>query len=288
MLFLGTGAAELYPNPFCGCETCNAARERGETRKRSVLRVDERTCIDFGPDVLAASQQYNAPLTHLEHLFITHTHEDHLSFDNLGVLTMTKPRPVQALHVYLSEAGKQWVEDYMAAVDGLYHGHFPLAHLVREGAVVLHGVKAGTPFSVAGMEVFAVHSDHPAFGQGEYALNYRITRPEGTLLYACDTGLYSEETCRALAGVPLDDLVMESTLGGLDVPRDSHHLSAAHFIENIEALRRHGAVTEKTRIYATHINQVQPLGHEELQRFFDERSPLQVIVARDGMETGEG
>lgn len=61
MIFLGTGAAEMYPNPFCSCEKCE--------------RV---TCIDFGPDVLAASQQYNAPLYDLRNIYLSHTHEDHL------------------------------------------------------------------------------------------------------------------------------------------------------------------------------------------------------------------
>lgn len=26
MRFLGTGAAELYPNPYCDCEVCERAR----------------------------------------------------------------------------------------------------------------------------------------------------------------------------------------------------------------------------------------------------------------------
>lgn len=34
-VFLGTGAAELYPNPFCGCPVCARARENRETRLRS-------------------------------------------------------------------------------------------------------------------------------------------------------------------------------------------------------------------------------------------------------------
>ena len=27
MLFLGTGAAELYPNPYCNCEFCESLRQ---------------------------------------------------------------------------------------------------------------------------------------------------------------------------------------------------------------------------------------------------------------------
>lgn len=68
MIFLGTGAAEMYPDPFCACERCERVRLDGET-----LLADIYTCIDFGPDVLAASQQYNAPLYDLRNIFITHT-----------------------------------------------------------------------------------------------------------------------------------------------------------------------------------------------------------------------
>ena len=39
-VFLGTGAAEMYPNPFCGCETCERARQNRETRLRAAFLLD--------------------------------------------------------------------------------------------------------------------------------------------------------------------------------------------------------------------------------------------------------
>jgi L-ascorbate metabolism protein UlaG (beta-lactamase superfamily) len=63
-------------------------RQSGESpRKRSALLVDETICMDFGPDVLAASVQYNAPLYNLKDIFITHTHYDHLSVESIKRLT---------------------------------------------------------------------------------------------------------------------------------------------------------------------------------------------------------
>ena len=57
MLFLGTGAAELYPNPYCNCEFCESLRQSGEApRKRSSLLLDAHTLVDLGPDALAAAQ----------------------------------------------------------------------------------------------------------------------------------------------------------------------------------------------------------------------------------------
>ena len=78
MLFLGTGAAELYPNPYCNCEFCESLRQSGEApRKRSSLLLDAHTLVDLGPDALAAAQMYNARLYDVDHLFLTHSHEDH-------------------------------------------------------------------------------------------------------------------------------------------------------------------------------------------------------------------
>ena len=88
-VFLGTGAAEMYPNPFCGCETCERARRNHETRLRAAFLLDETMMVDFGPDVCAASQHYGVPLYDVEHVLITHTHEDHFNSATFSVLTMT-------------------------------------------------------------------------------------------------------------------------------------------------------------------------------------------------------
>ena len=55
--FLGTAAAEGYPNPFCRCENCEGARKVGgrALRKRASALIDDQLLIDFGPDLLPAS-----------------------------------------------------------------------------------------------------------------------------------------------------------------------------------------------------------------------------------------
>ena len=83
-VFLGTGAAELYPNPFCGCKVCARARAvqkapgilGNELRLRSAFLLDPETLIDFGPDVPAGSQHYHAPLDRVRQVLVTHSHED--------------------------------------------------------------------------------------------------------------------------------------------------------------------------------------------------------------------
>ena len=140
MLFLGTGAAELYPNPYCNCEFCESLRQSGEApRKRSSLLLDAHTLVDLGPDALAAAQMYNARLYDVDHLFLTHSHEDHLCITNLEVLTMTPQRNEKPLHVYLSEPAHVFLTRYMQALRGVYaQGETGLETLIRRGVVEQH------------------------------------------------------------------------------------------------------------------------------------------------------
>ncbi len=287
MLFFGTGAAELYPNPFCNCEFCEGIRSSGEMpRKRSCMLMDAHNMIDFGPEALAAAQMYGARLYDVDNLFITHSHEDHLCFSNIEVLSMTPQRDHKPLNIYLSESACDFVMRYMEALRPVYaRGETTLESLVKSGVVVFHPVKPYTRFAVDGMEVFTVESNHMAHGQNEHALNYLFTRKEGgSLLYAADTGLYSQENLQTLASSAVDVLVMEGTFG--DIPVEgarATHLNAANFVRQLENLLEHGVITPKTAVYMTHINQVQHLNHSAYQAYMDEHAPLKVIVAHDGL-----
>ena len=83
--YWGTAAAEGVPGIFCNCETCRLARqEKGrKIRTRSQVLINDDLLIDFGPDTLSNSLKYDFNLTYLEHLLITHPHEDHLYTEEL-------------------------------------------------------------------------------------------------------------------------------------------------------------------------------------------------------------
>jgi len=70
MRFLGTSAGEGTPTPFCECDICPNARERGgpEKRLRSSLRLSERTAIDLGADFVATAANLGESLYPLEHV----------------------------------------------------------------------------------------------------------------------------------------------------------------------------------------------------------------------------
>ena len=111
MRSLGTGAAELYPNPYCDCEVCERARRAKEIRLRSAFLLNEHNMVDFGVDVLAASALYDIPLYAIANVIITHTPPDHFCLDNIGAATMAGKRSGHwPLRFYLSAPATAWLE----------------------------------------------------------------------------------------------------------------------------------------------------------------------------------
>lgn len=286
MLFLGTGAAELYPNPYCNCAFCEKLRQSGEApRKRSSLLLDAHTLIDLGPDALAATQMYGARFYDVDDLFLTHSHEDHLCITNIEVLSMTPQRNEKPLHVYLSAPAHAFLTGYMQALRSVYaRGETELETLIKRGVVVLHPFPTYEHVRVGDKDVFAIESNHTAHGPGEHALNYVFASESGKTLYAADTGLYSEANLRALSGMEIQTLVMEGTFGDVPVnPETATHLNAEHFVLQLRRLLDCKALAPDARVYMTHINQVQHLDHAAYQAWMDAHSPIPVVVAHDGL-----
>jgi len=105
VLFLGTAAAEGVPGLFCGCEVCRIARERGgkDLRTRSSIFIDNTLKIDLPPDTLHHVLAYRLDLSRLQHLLITHTHEDHLALHELTYLLPAFARRDLPLTIYGSD-----------------------------------------------------------------------------------------------------------------------------------------------------------------------------------------
>ena len=100
-IFYGTGAAEGVPSPFCDCPMCNYAREHGgkDVRKRSCFRLGRNMMIDMGPDIFTQALQYGS-MCDIEHVLITHTHDDHFDFTALGLMSMATHLRTTPVHFY--------------------------------------------------------------------------------------------------------------------------------------------------------------------------------------------
>ena len=83
--FLGTAAANAFPEAFCKCRNCAQARTLGglSLRKRSAVLVNTDLLIDLGPDVMAAAQMHGCPLAEVRYCLQTHPHADHLDLSHL-------------------------------------------------------------------------------------------------------------------------------------------------------------------------------------------------------------
>ncbi|WP_256209019.1 MBL fold metallo-hydrolase [Paenibacillus sp. CF384] len=288
MIFLGTAAAEGCPCYYCRCDYCNEVRKRGgkDIRTRSSFRIDGKHQIDFSPDIFYQMQTLNLDVFELEHLLITHTHEDHFDLAEIIVKECAVDPQPQPLNIYLSQQALPWAERLMDSYS---------THLSPEKKAELHSKYVLVPldyfetYTVGDLVVTPVKSSHHAFGENELALNYMISIPSGhTMLYACDTGWYPEETWDYLSGKKLDLLIMECTFGGRQ-DRGLYidgHLDIPNFLLMLERMESTGLIDEQTPVYATHINHKHHLLHDEMQTTLDQ-SRFNVIVAYDGLQIFE-
>ncbi|MGI6315518.1 MAG: MBL fold metallo-hydrolase [Christensenellales bacterium] len=283
MIFLGTGAAEMVPSPFCDCAVCNRLREEKiPPRRRSSFLLDEENLIDMGPDCLFSCMSYGVLLTSLRRVFITHSHADHMDFTNLTVISML-PAFDHPFEIVLSEAAFRWTNAVMEATRHLRGPYQALSDLLREGRITLRPVTPYVPFAAGEWQVLPVETNHAGNGEDEYAVNYLFSARGRRLLYACDTGLYGEETLAALAGQGIDTLIMEGTNGSRPAKREDAHLNADHYIENVTRLLENRGLRRDAVTYVTHINQGNTFLPCEYQAYMDAHCPVKTVITHDGM-----
>ncbi len=262
---LGTAAAEGWPAVFCGCETCNRARAAGgkNIRTRQSAQIDDVFRIDLPPDTHYHQFRFGLRLCDLKHLFITHSHEDHL------------------------------------AVEELHYVRPPFAHNLSNPPIRVYGnptaieavdsikTRADLPIETITLQPFApVRADHLTFTPvpaqhkpGEQCFTYVVQSAKSTVLFAWDTGLYDQASMDHLSGYRFDVMIVECTQGTLDMP-SRLHMGFAGVLEIRDTLAKSGAVTSDTRIILTHFSHNIGLLHDELAEIAARED---IEVAWDGM-----
>lgn len=283
MKFYGTSAAEAIPNPFCDCFLCNHARKAGgkDIRTRSMFRLSEQIAIDLGADSLMQAIAYG-DFRNLEHVLITHSHEDHFAYMMMGVRKMATHRKETPLIL----------TDKAYDIIDFYRNNTPILkgsvkELEENNIIQFKKLEFYQEYQVGNVKVIPFKGNH--FGNmDENAANYLITMDDGKILfYGLDTGYYLEETFEKLKNYKFDYFISECTFGNApDRPEKPHgHLDIPSCMLVFKRLLEQGTINENTKIYLTHINHCHTATHQDMVDYFTKTDfPCEIQVAYDGME----
>lgn len=235
---------------------------------RTGILIDDVVRVDLSPDSLAQVHAYpHLPLSSLEYLLFTHTHDDHFAVRELQYLSPNfAPLRTKPLRVW----GTEFLLGRIRTTMGKFFEPAPL---------VMNTVEPFCGFPVAHLTVIGIPSNHKT---DEPCLNYLVTEvaTRKTLLYATDTGWYHEATWEFLAGKRLDAVILECGLGGNDTGY-AGHLSLDGCVSFNNRLAADCDLAPDAPFYLTHISHTGLLSHEVLS----ERAAVHGIqVAYDGLE----
>ncbi|MGQ9514895.1 MAG: MBL fold metallo-hydrolase [Thermoproteota archaeon] len=266
ILFLGTAAAEGYPGAFCNCSNClKAKREGGRSlRKRSSILINKDLLIDLPPDLYCSAISHNVDLPSIHFLLITHSHSDHFS---PGILEFRKhPFSFTRLPKLLL-----FCNEYLFSIVRRTVGS------IEEAKLELRPVSPFMKYRAGRYRFTPIPANHTATLDSEIPLNYIIEYNGKTILYACDTGQYSEEVLRFLLGKHLDVVIIECTMGDKYY---EHHMNYDS-VRNFYRWAKENRVLKKgSKFIVTH------LAHDGCGTYQDVISilPHSIAVAYDGLQ----
>ena len=95
-VFLGTGASSGVPVISCPCAVCKSEEKKNKRLRACGLlkKGDQQFLIDVSPDIRSVLLHYQ--IKHIDGIFITHPHEDHIG-------GMNDLRPLSPLAMVLSQ-----------------------------------------------------------------------------------------------------------------------------------------------------------------------------------------
>ncbi len=244
---LGSGAADGWPNPWCGCASCETAQSQGVVRVQASALLDGRLLLDLGPAAAHAAVRHGLTLRDVSVALVTHRHADHHyppAWIWRAWAQATGPLTVLAPPLVLGDASFDPQVTAVAALPGAEH-------------------------LLAGYRIRVLPAEHP-----DDAVLYDVTGPDGgRLLYATDTGVLPDAMVEGVRDRAFDVVLLE--LAGTPIPS---HLTLQTWPDQVERLRAVGAVVDGTQVVATHLGHHNP-PPDELDRHL---SALGATAARDG------
>ncbi len=283
--YMGTAAAEGWPALFCNCESCKKAQALGgkNIRTRSQVLVNDDLLVDFPADTYMHMLYRGFDLPAINHLLITHTHQDHLYIEELEMRYKWFANDVKGvLHLYGNDA-------LVKKFDTVYktNGGKPDPEHGMYGVVDCTELTEFETVKIGNYNVTAMLAAH---AKTEKCFIYLIETPEKTLLYGNDTGYFPEATWEFLerhtngsadgtvSGKKIDMVSMDCTC--LRFKEGTNHMGLEDNLEVRETLKARGCVHENTVYVSTHFSHNGQMSHDEIEAYME---PHGFIVAYDGM-----
>lgn len=262
LMYLGTAAAEGVPAVFCNCRMCAYARnvQGKEVRTRSGAIIDDCLKIDFPADAYMQALRHKLDYSALQHVLITHTHEDHYCVKELN----NRKRPY-------SQTPKT---EPPLTVYGNEMGHEMIRELLEEGVLEYRVLSLYEKIRIMDYDVTPLRAIH---APNQIPYFYLIEKGESALLYAHDTDEFTSEHLEFLSGKKLTLVSLDCTNGVLN----SDYIGHMGIDDNLrmrEKLFEIGAADEKTVFVANHFSHNGLVPYEEMQK----RLPG-FIVSYDGL-----
>ncbi len=265
--FLGTAAAEGWPALFCNCESCRKAMENGgkNIRTRSSCLINDEYMVDFPPDTYMHVLMNRIDLSKVEHLLVTHSHDDHFYPEDIQMrkepyahISLDKP-----LNVYGNDAVKM---------------KFARTNVepVQNNRITFSEVKPFNTYDIGKANVMPLLADHTP---GETCLLYLFTLEGKTILYGHDTGYFPEQTWAHLQNTKIDAAILDCTDG--PGPCENYHMGFPAVLKVKKRLESQHCTDSQTKFIITHFSHNGRLLYDELVSM---ASPHDFIVSYDGME----
>lgn len=270
--YFGTSAAEGIPGLFCDCENCRYAKKHGgkNIRTRSQALINDKILIDLPPDTLYHVQHLGLELHKIKHLFITHSHSDHLLASDL----LEK----QTGHAHTENDDPICVYGSMPTIDKIFSVIHHKVH-VNSGKWILQEIQPFTKICAEDMTVIPYKASH-AYNLCSYI--YEVCDGTKRMLYAHDTGIFLDETISYLeANKPFFNLVsLDCTAGLLENWRDTH-LGLDTCIEMRDKLINIGCADSSTIFVLNHFSHNCKCSYDSLLPIAEKEG---FEISFDGME----
>ena len=276
--FLGTAAANAFPEAFCKCRNCAQARTLGgpSLRKRSAALINNDLLLDLGPDIMSASHMHGCSLAEVRYCLQTHPHADHLDLSHL--LSRSPAYGVVGAPVLDFYASRETLERAAETFERDLAGYDLLSPEAEKYLnFKIHRIQPLESFTVGTYSVMAFPANH-APGMG--AMLYAIEAAGCAVFYGTDTATLFEQTWQTFRQhkMRFDVVVLDHTYGPEQLGTD--HLSARQVIEHANRMRAEGVLGPHARLFATHIAHEGNPAHPDLAAFAKEHG---YEVAYDGL-----